>query len=473
MFIGTLGSGIWCANLDQVNRLKPLNNSFLSSFNVYQLLVDDNTIWIGSEKGLDLLKFNNNEITNSKHFNANDGFIGIETSLNTAIKTQDNLFWFGTKNGITKYTPANNVSRTTKPAVFFENIAIENQDIESLNNPIISKTLQLNPLQNSCSFTYKTVDLNYPDRIQYQWKLNDETSNWSTLNSINFANLTPGEYTFSVVSKNADKQVSKPLQFRFFIDKPIYKKTWFIIACVAIFLLLVLIVTTNYIQQIKKKNKEKINKLTLENHLITLEQKALQLQMNPHFIFNVLNGIKALGNKNNTQDLNKTISQFSSLLRGILHNSRQEEINLLEEIETLKNYIELEQRMASISFNYSIENEVESIDLEEILVPPMLLQPFIENSIKHGFTGKTKAPKIIIRFAIKKHFLHCSILDNGIGFNQTQKINGNHKSVAIEITRERIKSLSKYSTLEISEITKENNVIGTKVSIKIPLKTDY
>ena len=195
--------------------------------------------------------------------------------------------------------------------------------------------------------------------------------------------------------------------------------------------------------------------------------------MNPHFIFNVLNGIKALGNSGNTKELNETVSQFATLLRAILNNSREEEISLSQEISTLKNYVELEQKMSSNAFQYVFNTNTNNIDLEEILIPPMLIQPFIENAIKHGFKGKSETGQIIIDFTVKNNYLHCAIVDNGIGYNHSKKSTKNHKSLALKVTQERIKNLSKYSSFDISELQEQNQITGTKVEFKIPLKTDY
>lgn len=221
------------------------------------------------------------------------------------------------------------------------------------------------------------------------------------------------------------------------------------------------------------KNKTKIEKLQAENHLLSLEQKALQLQMNPHFIFNVLNGIKALGNAGKTTELNNTISKFAILLRAVLNNSRQEEISLADEISILKNYISLEQQINATSFEYEINTDV-NLDAEEILIPPMLVQPFVENCIKHAFKA-SKSNKISIIFSTKNQFLECSIIDNGIGIQQSklQIKSSSHNSVAIKITEERIKTLSKKSAFSIAEISKNKAIIGTKIFFKIPLKTDF
>ena len=194
--------------------------------------------------------------------------------------------------------------------------------------------------------------------------------------------------------------------------------------------------------------------------------------MNPHFIFNVLNGIKAFGNTGNTKELNTTISQFASLLRALLYNSRKEEINLSEEIETLKNYLDLEQKL-NANFEYTITAEIENIAKEEILIPPMLVQPFVENSIKHGF--KNSEGKLSILFKTNNNHLMCTIIDNGIGIEQSKKVKStsNHISVALKVTKERIENLSKTSWLKIKETFENNQITGTKVEFQIPLKTDY
>jgi sensor histidine kinase YesM/ligand-binding sensor domain-containing protein len=474
LYLGSLGNGIWSAKSNQINKLKSLNNSYLSSLNVYQLLFDENNnLWVGSEKGLDKLELQNTAILKATHYNVNDGFTGIETSLNTAVEAFDTNLWFGTKNGITKYTPSNNNPLKKKPTIYFENIEIDYQSIDSLNNAIISNSIQLKPGQNNLSFTYKTIDLTHPDRIEYQWKLNEDVGDWTTSNSINFPNLKSDDYIFRVTSRNAYKLESQPKVFHFYIDKPIYEKAWFIAGVIGLFVFILLLIISSYIEKINKKNKAEVKKLTLEKHLISLEQKALQLQMNPHFIFNVLNGIKALGNNGNTEELNTTISQFATLLRAILNNSREEEISLSQEINTLKNYLELEQKMSSNPFHYTFNTNTNNIDLEEILIPPMLMQPFIENCIKHGFKGKSEAGKISINFTVKNNFLYCAIVDNGVGYKHSQKTTNNHKSVALKVTKERIENLSKYSSFDISEVQEKNQVTGTKVEFKIPLKTDY
>jgi two-component sensor histidine kinase len=475
LYIGTLGSGVWRTSISKLNSPKPIENSFLSSKNSYQLLFDaKNQLWIGSEKGVDKVEFQNNEISKSTFYNANDGFTGIETTKNTALEDKFGNIWFGTKNGITKYTPNENQKKLLKPIIHFENIEVEYQSIDSIQKQIKNLILELSPTQNNISFNFKTVDINQPKRIEYQWTLNEDKSNWSLSNSINLANQTPGNYVFSVKSRNASKIESEAITFHFYIDKPLHQKAWFIISIIGFVAMILFLLIYFYLKKKRQENQQKIERLTLKNHLITLEQKALQLQMNPHFIFNVLNGIKAYGNNGNTKELNTTINQFATLLRSLLHNSRKEEISLSEEIETLKNYLSLEQKMNAI-FEYKITTETQNVLAEEILIPPMLVQPFVENSIKHGFKNGKENGSLFIHFKTKNNYLNCTIIDNGIGFKQSEKekTTSSHNSIALKVTKERIENLSKNSTLQIKELFENKKVIGAKIEFQIPLKTDF
>ncbi|MBL4904827.1 MAG: histidine kinase [Flavobacteriaceae bacterium] len=478
MYLGTLGTGVWWANMSNLTAFQKLTgDQQLVSDNSYQLIFDrDQHLWLGTEKGVDRITLNDsNLITEVTHFGKNDGFIGIETSLNAVDKDDIGNIRFGTANGISQYISTNSQNKTSTPLLFFEKIAIAYQALDSINLNTYSKVLSLSPRKNHLSFQFKTVDLNNADNVNYRWKLKGAYSPWTSKNTIELANLEAGNYTFTVQSRNSKWAESEPKTFQFFIDKPLHQKTWFLGLITFIIIVILIVFILRYIKQVKFKKDLKIQQLELENHLQSLEQKALQLQMNPHFIFNVLNGIKGMGNSGDMEGLNKTISQFAALLRSMLYNSRQEEINLQQEIDSISNYIELEQQMAVNTFEYSINIKNIDIDLEEILIPPMLLQPFIENSIKHGFKGLSKKGQLSISFAIKNDFLSCSIQDNGIGIHQSKKdkTTENHHSMALKITKERIERLSSKNAFMIDEFLENNTIIGTKVEFRIPLKTDY
>jgi two-component system sensor histidine kinase LytS len=397
-------------------------------------------------------------------------------SLNTnsiANVFQDNLSttWIATNKGLSKIIKTNQFTRfEKKPTIHFEHLQVNHQHKDSL---LFDKNVEFLNSDNNIAITFKSINLLKSKKIQYRYQLVNGFSPWSKNNTVQFPNLPRGRYQFQVQSKIEDKK-SIIKSFSFSVDAPFYEKAWFIFTCIISLLLIGYFSLDYYLRRIHKNHQEKLNKLKVKNRLLSLEQKALQLQMNPHFIFNVLNGIKALGNSGKTEELNTTISKFSVLLRGILNNSRKEEITLREEINLLKYYIELEQRMSSKSFTYDIQTNLNNIDADEILIPTMLIQPFIENCIQHGFQKNTLG-KIIIKFEVKHHFLNFSIIDNGIGIRESKKRkeNSNHISVALKVFKERIENITTKNSFSIDEIIEDSVITGTKVWFKIPLKTDY
>lgn len=364
----------------------------------------------------------------------------------------------------------NNTSK--KPQIHIEKIYINNK-LKSVkkesNKPVI-----LAPNENNILFNFKTVDILSPQNISYRYQFNNGFSEWNTNNQVQFAALKPGKYTLKIQSKINDNE-SEIEQLSFIIEMPFYKSTYFILGLITTTLLLSFLILHHHLKNVKRNNDKRIKQLKLDNYMLSLEQKALQLQMNPHFIFNVLNGIKALGNKGAKEELNATVSKFSVLLRSILNNSRKQEITLAEELNTIENYIELEQSMSSKQFDYKIELNINQLESNEIQVPSMLLQPFIENSIQHGFVIGKKGV-ISINITIENKFLIYTIIDNGIGiYNSQQKksTTDNNISIALSVTKERIQYLSGSNSLKIDEIKEGLKTTGTKVYFKIPLKTDY
>ncbi len=224
-------------------------------------------------------------------------------------------------------------------------------------------------------------------------------------------------------------------------------------------------------------NRNQLKKtLTLQKELAEYEQKALHLQMNPHFVFNCLGSISSFIVQNGTDSAIKYLAKFSKLMRLTLEYSKESLIPIDKEIESLQNYLELEQLRFNDKFNFTISktNDVE----DDVVLPPLLLQPFVENAIIHGVIPKKDKGEITISFSIQNESLFCVIQDNGIGINQS-KINKEnsvlaHKSMAIDIIKKRLEriasSTTKRSSIKIEEINENNVVLGTKVILQLPLQ---
>lgn len=481
IYLGTSGKGIWWSKKGVDLKFQKLKGAKeLYSENIYQLIFDNNqNLWAGTERGVDKIELDeNSDITDVIHFGRNDGFLGIETCLNAVDKDTEGNLWFGALFGLTRYKPSAAAKEYSKPTLSFENIEVSYKDLDSIN--LLDWTnsqqkLSLKPSDNNLAFSYRTVDISNPSEIAYRYKLNDnQWSPWSEDNKITLANLDYGEYVFTAQSRNMSWKQSEPISFNFQIERPLHKTKWFQWLAYSVLGFVLLFIIWLYVLRIKKKNREERKRLELENHLLSLEHKALQLQMNPHFIFNVLNGVKAMS-VDDKDKMNTTINKFARLLRATLNNSRENSISLKQEIETLTNYIEVEQLMAAKTFNYDIALNL-GLDPEEIWIPPMLVQPFVENAIRHGILPVQWPGKLSVLFSNDDEFLYCEVVDNGCGIDASQNNKGktDHQSMALTVTKERIVSMTGKNTLKIEDLGNANKeVSGTKVTFKIPLVADY
>jgi ligand-binding sensor domain-containing protein len=481
IFLGTAGNGVWWSKDSNYSVFKKLKGTkTLSSENIYQLIFDNQGyLWVGSEQGVDKVELSKDiEINDVFFFGRNDGFLGIETCLNAVDKDGNGHLWFGAINGLTEYQPSDISLNTKKPNLFIEDIKVAHKSIDTINLSVWSnsnKVLKLNPNQRQVSFAFKTINVDHPNGIEYRYKLNDsDWSPWSSSNTQDFSELNYGAYDFLVQSRNYRWVESEPTRFSFYIERPLHKRVWFQWFLLGIILLILILLSLYYIKRLKKKNIKAQERLQLENHLLTLEQKALRLQMNPHFIFNVLNGIKAMA-PTKPEKMNDTVNSFATLLRETLMNSRKDKISLDQEIKTLKHYIEVERLMAEKPFDYDIILNID-LDDEEILIPPMLIQPFVENAIRHGILKGPRQGKLKVQFDTTKDKLKVTVQDNGVGIynSQNQKPKTDHQSMALKVTGERLESISGKGALEIKELKKEDGTIeGTRVVFKIPLEMDY
>lgn len=202
-----------------------------------------------------------------------------------------------------------------------------------------------------------------------------------------------------------------------------------------------------------------------------LGHKLLRTQMNPHFIFNSLNSINAFIGTNKGAEAQMFLTRFAKLMRNILEGSKNEYVTLEKEVETLRYYIELEQLRFNGNFDFNISVS-DDIDVSFVELPPMLIQPFVENSIKHGLKASNEGGEISITFSIvNEELLYCNVTDNGVGINQTEN-KKSHKSYAMGITRERLAMLNKKKSKQITfEVTDRSGKgeKGTEVQIWIPL----
>jgi tetratricopeptide (TPR) repeat protein len=228
--------------------------------------------------------------------------------------------------------------------------------------------------------------------------------------------------------------------------------------------------------QRRRDAKSKQQEAELKAEIADTEMKVMRLQMNPHFIFNSLNSISDYIQKNNSQEADVYLSKFAKVMRMTLENSEQQAIPLEDDLMALELYMQLEAKRLNDKFTYEIK-VADDIDKENTLVPPMIFQPFVENSIWHGISKKEGKGHILIEIRKEGEMLHCVIDDDGIGrkgpvFDTNEAAIKEKRSLGMKITKARIDMENKLwgSKADIRLTDKEK---GMKAELILPLRTSF
>jgi hypothetical protein len=326
--------------------------------------------------------------------------------------------------------------------------------------------------QRKFRFVLSSPTLRNKENIRYTYQLAGYDDALFTAdyadNEIVYNALAPGHYTLTVQAENSGV-LSDPLVYKFTISAPFYTTWWFTaIVIVSLLLAVTLVYRYRLIQQEKKAK--------LENELATSRLTAIQSQMNPHFIFNSLNSIQDLVLKGDIDNSYTFITKFSNLVRRTLNYSDKDFVEFGQEIKLLELYLSLEK----LRFKEDLEYTLNTNEIDDILVPPMLIQPFIENSLLHGLLHKEGKKRLSISFELKENLI-CIIEDNGIGREKAKEIKnrqrGEHESFSGEAIKKRFSILSRIFQSELGYIYEDryegDHAIGTRVKLTIPVKRNF
>jgi len=358
---------------------------------------------------------------------------------------------------------------TIPPVVFINTIKINGVDTALLSY------YELNNNQNNIEISISGV-FGGKSELQYKYILEGKEVDWnySTNTNVYYTSLTPGNYTFKVFTMSDNGIWSKiPAVITFSISPPFYSSLLFIFTI--IFLTITIIISIIFIINRKTQLKDKALEHEKRKVLVS-ELHALRSQMDPHFIFNTLSSIQSFITKNSSKDAINYLSKFSKLMRGTLENTKKQKITIKDEIEILELYMDLEKLRLNNKFSYKIIVD-ENIDPQFEEIPPMLIQPYVENAIWHGISHKIGDGIIKISFnLIGENLLKCEIEDDGIGRKKSAELNkkrDKNTSLGMSITKERLEIINslKDSKLNINiiDLEEKNYPTGTKIELFIPL----
>ena len=323
--------------------------------------------------------------------------------------------------------------------------------------------------ENNVKIEFTSIDLSYARNINYRYRL-DKNQNWDELNYNNrearFIELNPGSYNFEIAAAGKDRNWGKSEILNFTIQ-PAYWQTWW-------FKLLVAIGLIGIVSTFFKWRERQIRMISdMETRMTELENEALRAQMNPHFIFNSLNSIKSFIINNKREEAADYLTTFAELIRTILRNSKSKTIPLSEEVKALDLYMEIENIRLENKFDVKWEIDP-SLAQDSILVPPLAIQPFVENAIWHGFVHKEGKGELTIKVTKNENQILINIIDDGIGREKSKMIEKKHfrkRSYGIAITKQRL-GMKKDENIEIVDLKDQNgNAIGTEVTVRIPINT--
>ena len=430
------------------------------------LFINNDVLWLGTDKGVTRIDIKSKPYSITP-FTKNDGL--LSNQINAIYKDNDTVF-IASQDGVT-YFNVKKVINTSKCDFVISAVFQSSKELAIKDSYVFSSK------ENNFKIEFVGISFKSTGDINYKYKLEGLDTSWKTTKetSLDFLSLPPGKYTLNLFATNKFGVKSGLKKISFEIIPAYYQTTWFYILVI-----LATAVTTWFFILLynsarrKRESQERENK----NRIAELEQMALRSQMNPHFIFNCLNSIQQFVYDKDIQSANRFIGGFATLIRQTLDNSTRTTISVADEAAYLTNYLALEKLRFEDKFDYKIKLDP-AIRADEYKIPVMLLQPYIENSIRHGIRYKKDGKGMIgIEFSKGDTALICTIQDNGIGRKKAEELKSKqhieYQSKGMLLTSERVETLNKSLTEKINIVVEDlvngnNEAAGTKIIIHFPL----
>jgi hypothetical protein len=423
-----------------------------------------NELWVLGEKAIYCL--------------TTDTFVMYNNSCGIAIDKVQNISitndWVYICNGdnviqFPKYAAA---SQTQKPRVLVHSF------INSDQKTAVANSENYDHQNNNFELQFSIIAFANADNIHLAYQVNDQKMIHlpNNVRQIHLNNLAPDNYVIKLfVVENSIVSTSPEFMYCFSISAPFYKTWWFAVLSILSLAALAYFIAKKRILQMQQQAALLESKFILEKELDKSILSSIKAQMNPHFLFNALNTIQSYVYMNDKKNAGMYISKFSNLTRSILEMSTKETIAIAEEVKALQLYLDLEKMRFEESFNYAIHVDA-ALSAEGICIPSMLVQPYVENAIKHGLLHKKTNRKLEVVFAKKANTIVITIDDNGIGRAKSKELNviknRNYNSFAMDANKKRIEILQQYhKNIQLQIIDKVDNLgepLGTKVVIELP-----
>lgn len=452
LVIGTKGAGILLykgKNIKQITAKDGLTSDMIETLHVDAR----GNIWAGTLNGLNRITRNGNSFS-IEHFTTAHGFPSNEINK---IATRNGKVWVATMRGLVVFR--DDYQRNPfSPMPILEAFRVNEKAIADWEN------LRLRYFENNLRIQFVSLQFRNAGKIQYRYRL-VPTAAWTYTHEhqLNFASLQSNSYTFEVQAQNEDGMWSASYILPFEIRSAWWRTGWFFMGLGLIGIFAVYWYYKSSIRAIRRK-------AAVAAQITDLERKALTAQMNPHFFFNCLNSIQLLIHEKEENQALQYLARFAKLVRLLLEFSGKGKVTIMEEVQALENYLELEKLRFKEKLRYEIQ-VANDIDQFEIEIPPLLVQPFVENAIKHGIANLESGGKIKITFRLDNDTLSVGVQDNGKGFDTNGEAASRHRSMGIELTRRRLVLANERTQAADLVIQSNENQSGTLVTLQIQIQS--
>ncbi len=459
VWAGTLSDGVFHVTKKGETRHFSTKNG-LSGNEVYAICAVGDTLWVANNRGLDRMV--GSEVA---FFGLQDG---LEVNETNAMLVDGGRVFLATHDGLVIVPTATDPVNRTPPRLHLTAVTARDSTLSpALTNILTHDLSDLHITLHVASFRSRGTAV-----VRYRLLGIDTT--WTAATGsradIRYNALPEGDFTFEAYALNEDGIRSmETIVLPFTVLPPFYRTWWFYLLCAFLIAGSVAVFFSWRIRRIRER-------AALEHEAVSSRLTALKAQMNPHFLFNALNSIQELILQKDVANGLKYLGKFGSLTRQILETSGRDEVTLQTEIDMLTDYLELEKLRFGDSFVFEMK-VADGIDPEDILLPPMLIQPYVENALKHGLLHRQTDRRLSIFFSMEGEMLHVTVRDNGIGRKAASEITkrqSGHRSFSTSATAKRLDLLrnghGEHGSVEILDLMENGIAIGTEVKMRIPVQ---
>ncbi len=467
LILSTIGKGLLLydlisGRLERIGKSRGLPSDVIND----AALAPDGAIWLAGNKGLSRLKRNAAGKYDILNYTTDDGIPAADIKQ---VHVDGNTVYMTSHLGLTRLDRRSTVighdAEMLLRAVYINDRAVPPQALT-----------RLGARDNNLRISYLSIIPKMQGKVLYRYRLKntDGSGNWVYVREpqLSLSSLKPGNYQLIIQACNSSGQWSKtPLLLPVRIAAPFWKTGWFIAGCVAVVALAIIL-----LQQARMKGLRR--RTANEKLMLDYQQKALMNQINPHFLFNSMNSIQKYILREDKERAVSFVSKFAKLMRLGLEYSRETFISLHQEIELLHIYMLLEQERFGKKVQYTTIIQP-GLETRHMLVPPLLIQPFLENAIRHGILHKEGGGTITLRLYRKEQLLFCEVEDDGIGRQRAATLSREpaHRSLATNINTTRLQLLARslgspYYFEIMDKSDEQGNAAGTLVRLIIPFKND-